>query len=185
VGLDQSAALLARAAHESGGCAPLPALVRADMRALPFADTAFDGATSLFTTLGYSTEEDDRRTIFEAWRVVRAGGFFVLDFLNRERVLASITPESQRVNGEYRVFERRRVDGGRRVIKRVRIERTSGGAPLADYEERVTLYAGDELRTLVQGAGFRVAQEWGSYDGAAWDPAVSPRHLFLALKDAR
>ena len=49
------------------------------MRSLPFTGRAFDGATSLFTSIGYSTEPDDRRTIAEAYRVVRPGGFFVLE----------------------------------------------------------------------------------------------------------
>ncbi len=186
VGLDRSAELLARAASESKGNSARWRLIRADMRTLPFTEAAFDGATSLFTTLGYSTEDDDRRSIAEAWRVVRAGGFFLLDFLNRDRVLAEVRPMSERVNGAYRVFERRRVQNGRRVIKRITIERDGGGgAPLADYEEQVTLYTGEELRALLQGAGFRVAHEWGDYDGSAWEARQSPRHLLLAFKDRR
>jgi SAM-dependent methyltransferase len=185
VGLDASAALLAEAARtwRRFGSAAHPALVRADMRALPFSDGLFDGATSLFTSVGYSTEEDDRRTIAEARRVVRPGGFFVLDFLNRERVLAEVRPESSRVNGEFRVAERRRVqDEGRFVVKRVTIERVDGGGPVADYEERVTLYSSDELRALLQCGGFRIVEEWGDYAGGAFELRSSPRHLLFAVK---
>jgi SAM-dependent methyltransferase len=185
VGLDRSAELLARAAREPKGNGARARLVRGDMRSLPFTRGAFDGATSLFTTLGYSTEDDDRRVLDEAGRVVRDGGFFLLDFLNRERVLADVRPETERVNEGYRVFERRRVQNGRRVIKRITIEREGSGAPVADYEEQVTLYAGEELSALLEGAGFRVAHEWGDYEGSPWDSRSSPRHLFLAFKDRR
>ncbi len=186
VGLDRSSALLACAASEAAAAGVCAQLVRADMRELPFREDAFDGATSLFTTLGYSTEDDDRRTIGEASRVVRDGGFFLLDFLNRERVLADPLPETERVNGEYRVRERRRLqDGSRRVIKRVTIERAADGATVADYEEQVMLYREEELRALIESAGFRVDSEWGDYDGSVWEPEQSPRHLLLAFKGSR
>lgn len=185
VGLDRSTALLSAARRRFTKGASV-ALVRADLAAPPFASRAFDGVTSFFTTFGYDTEERDQLMLHEAARVLVGGGFLLLDVLNRDVVLASEAPaETRRSSGDVRIFERRRFDdGGRRVVKRVTIEPAEGGAPLADYEERVTLYEADELREMVAAAGLVVRREWGSYEGAPFDSKTSARHVLFASKEA-
>ena len=182
-GIDLSPELLRQARafrDETGGDWPL---VRGDMRRLPWRSGAFGGALSLFTSFGYFEEEEDRRTLGEAARVVRPGGFHVLDFLNREKVLAHPKPEGERSSGGYRILERRRVVGGdRRIVKRVVIE-SEGGETVADYEERVNLYGPDELRGLLESAGLRPAHEWGEYDGSPFDAGTSSRHVFVSFRE--
>ncbi len=184
VGLDQSAPLLAEA-HRRLASAGAVRLVRGDMRALPFPAASFDGATSLFTTLGYDAEADDRRILAEVARVLVAGGFFLLDFLNRERVLAAGPSHSVVAREGYRISENRRlIDAGRRVAKLVRVEPIEGGDLLTEYEERVTLYGADELRDLVGGVGLALRHVWGGYDGAPFDRESSTRCILFAERKA-
>lgn len=180
VGLDLSPSLLEEAARTG-----VP-LVRGDMRALPFAEGRFDGLTSLFTSFGYFSRDEDRTVVQEAVRVLRPGGFHVLDFLNRDRVLAHPNPESERESRGWRIRERRRIedeDGGR-VVKRVTVLGESSEEPVVDYEERVNLWGAAELTELLRASGLRVLREWGEYDGASFDPRASSRHVWLSVKES-
>jgi ubiquinone/menaquinone biosynthesis C-methylase UbiE len=183
-GLDLSPVLLAEASRlraEERGRWPL---VRADFRRLPFRDASFDGVTSFFTSFGYFGDEEDRRGLRDAARVLTPGGFHFLDFLNPETVGRHPTPETERVQGEWRIRERRHVESGRNVVKRITIRPRAGGEPVADYEERVTLYAAAEIRGLLSEVGLRVVEEWGDYDGAPFEPARSSRHVFLSARES-
>jgi SAM-dependent methyltransferase len=181
VGLDLSAALLAEA-----GRLGVP-LVRADMRDLPFASGRFDGVTSLFTSFGYFSRQEDRAVVREAVRVLKPGGFHVLDFLNRDLVLAHPNPLSERESRGFRIRERRRLEseGGGRVVKSVTVVAAASGHPVAEYEEGVNLWSAEELRALLAGSGLRVLHEWGEYDGSPFDAATSSRHVWLSAKDSR
>lgn len=183
IGIDLSPTLLAEASrarqHEGGDWA----LVRGDMRALPFGPAAFDVVASFFTSFGYFGETDDRRALAEAARVLRSGGRHVLDYLNRETVLAHPNRVSERAEGAYVVREDRRIaDEGRRAVKRIEI-RAAGGETLARYEERVTLYSPDEVRAFLRDVGLDPLSEWGDYDGSPFDPSHSARHVLVSGKE--
>jgi SAM-dependent methyltransferase len=183
-GLDLSPTLLEQARtarRDAGGNWPL---VRGDMRVLPFADGSFDVVASFFTSFGYFDEDADRRALAGAARALRPGGWHVLDYLNREEVLAHPKRVGERTQGGYLVREERRIeDGGRRAVKRVEIRGSeAAAAPLARYEERVTLYRPEEIRALLAQAGLAPVHEWGDYSGARFDAATSPRHVVLSRK---
>ena len=183
-GIDLSPTLLRearRARQLEGGDWPL---VRGDMRALPFLSRSFDVVASFFTSFGYFGEAEDRRVLAESSRVLRAGGRHVLDYLNREMVLAHPNRTGERVEGPYVVREERRIEGeGRRVVKQVEI-RDQGGEILARYEERVTLYTPAEIRSFLSAAGLSPLAEWGDYDGTAFDPLRSARHVLVSGKES-
>jgi SAM-dependent methyltransferase len=182
VGLDLSEALLAEARRvrtQAGGNWPL---VRADMRSLPVSNGRVDGVTSLFTAFGYFDAEGDRRALAEVGRVLRPGGFHLLDFLNRERVLAHPNPDTERVSGDWRIRESRRVEDGR-VVKRVLVQPAAGGAPVADYEERVTLHGRKELESMLKDVGLVVRQVWGEYTGEPYHPDDSSRLVLLSVRE--
>jgi ubiquinone/menaquinone biosynthesis C-methylase UbiE len=184
VGLDLSADLLREAVRVRGAAAGAWPLLRGDMRSLPVADQGADVVTSLFTSFGYFPEEEDDAVLAEASRVLRSGGYHVLDFLNREQVLRHPTPRTERRSGEWTIREDRRIEGDRRVVKRVVVSPAAGGAPVADYEERVTLYSPPELRELLGRHGLRPQRECGEYDGAPFRPESSSRFLVVSRKAA-
>jgi SAM-dependent methyltransferase len=200
VGVDLSPVLLAEARRTVGGARGVPSLVRGDMRALPFRESSFDGVTSLFTSFGYFSAAEDRAVLAGCARVMRPGGFLLLDFLNRDFVLAHHNPKSDRTAAGYRIVEERWLTAGeRQAIKRVRIY-SAGGGPregepregescegescVADYEERVHLYTGEELRVWLEECGLSPRREWGDYDGTPFASGQSPRHLFLSTKES-
>ncbi|WP_030159565.1 class I SAM-dependent methyltransferase [Glycomyces sp. NRRL B-16210] len=89
-GTDISVAALARAAREALGRGVPLALAAADMRALPFADGAFDAVVSADNSLPHLlTEEDVRAALSQMRRVLRVGGLLVVSVRDYDAILRS------------------------------------------------------------------------------------------------
>ncbi|MCA9728879.1 MAG: class I SAM-dependent methyltransferase, partial [Candidatus Eisenbacteria bacterium] len=174
VGIDRSPALLRRAREREGG----HALVRGDMRELPFAAGAFGAAVSLFTSFGYfDREAEDRAVLAEAARVLTRHGRFVLDYLNPGPTVAHLIPRSSRIVGDREVEERRWLDeSGPFLRKEVRV----AGDPPVVYQERVRLYEPDRLVAQLSACGLEVRDRWGGYQGQEYAAEQSARLILLA-----
>lgn len=158
-GLDYSRDLLAAA----GAATPGARFLRGDMRALPFG-RRFDAVVMFFTSFGYfETDVEHARVLSEVARVLVPGGRFLLDYVRREDVIASLEPESSEERDGYRIDSRRRItDDGRRVEKDVALTRPDGST--LDYTESVRLYGPDEVRGMLAVAGFEAV---GAIDAPA------------------
>jgi SAM-dependent methyltransferase len=168
VGLDLSGVLLSEARRAS----PSARLVRADMRRLPFADDAFGGLTSFFTSFGYfRSRAEDRRVALEARRVLRTGAPFMLDFFNAERVREELVPRDQRRIGDQLVTQTRRIVEDT-VVKRIRIQRPETDEPAREFEERVRLYSASELASLLAAEGLETRHRFGDYGGGSFDASA-------------
>src|SRR5258705_8525470 len=161
-----------RRARERGDAA----LVRGDMRALPFRDGSFALAVNLFTSFGYFLDEDEnRRVVSQVAAALAPGGHFVLDYLNAEQVRRTLKLAEQAKGRE--VLVRRRIDGTNRfVIKEIEL-RDEGRR----VEERVRRHGGEDPAALLTGAGLRVAAQFGDYDGAAAGHDA-PRVILVAAR---
>jgi SAM-dependent methyltransferase len=169
VGLDLSMPLLRRARTVSS--APF---LRADLRHLPIRDRAVDVALSLFTSFGYfDTDAEHASALAGMARTVRAGGWFVLDFLNADMVRESVKASRSEVSGERDTQVRRYLsDDMRYVIKEIRL------ADAREFTERVRLFGVDELLALLRAAGVEVRFQFGDYAGAPVSERC-PRVLLL------
>jgi SAM-dependent methyltransferase len=166
-GLDYSRDLLKVARERVHGIARTDIrLVRGDMRRLPF-PCAFDAVFNFFTSFGYfQSDEENRAVALEVARVLRPGGRFFIDYVNPRYVARTLTPETVREDGGFRIRERRWIDQARRrVNKTVRVDR--GGREVARLEESVRLYEAPDFAALLASAGLEVTGLYGDYDGAA------------------
>jgi SAM-dependent methyltransferase len=179
VGFDLSRAMLRRARERTD-----VALVRGDMRALPFRHATFALAVNLFTSFGYFLSDDEhRRVVHQVAAALAPGGYFVLDYLNAEQVRRTLEASEQaaRLRGaaerrtEVRVT-RRIGEDGRFVIKEIEL-RDEGRR----FQERVRLFRPDELATMLTDAGLQVHARFGDYDGAPPTPD-SPRVILIAVR---
>ena len=176
IGLDLSLSLLLNAK----GADPEEALVRADMRVLPFARDHFAAVASFFTSFGYfRCDDDDGRVLLEIRRVLRDGGYLLLDFLNSRRVRETLSPRDEsEIDGRQVVQERRLVDGGRAVKKTIRIGGEGGREPEV-FHERVRLYSATELKTLLTSCRLTPERWFGDYAGGPLTESA-PRVIALA-----
>ena len=155
-------------------------LVRADMRLLPFRQDAFDVVTSYFTSFGYFDDEgDDLEVLREVRRILKPGGSFLLDFMNADQVVANLRTEDRRtVSGVDVVQERRLVERGRIVEKRITIGAREG-LPRREFVERVRLYRPEELDAMLARAGLTPGLRFGGYERSPFT-LESPRYIVLA-----
>ncbi|HEY2026434.1 MAG TPA: methyltransferase domain-containing protein [Gemmatimonadaceae bacterium] len=174
VGLDLSPSLL-RAARGDDRTAPL---VRADMRALPFASRTFGLVVNLFTSFGYFRDDAQHlRVISEVARVTRPAGWFVLDYLHAEHVRRTLVPYDVRTVGSVTVEQERAISrDGRFVSKTITL-----GDLGRTFVERVRLFEPDELAALCTSAGFAVEGTYGDYAGAPLE-RTSPRAIVFARR---
>ncbi len=175
-GLDLSRPLI-EAARRS---VPRVHLVRGDMRQPPFRTDSFDVVTSYFTSFGYFDDEDeDLDVLREVRRVLRAGGRFLLDFLNADHVVANLKTEDRRMaSGTDVVQERRLVNGGRIVEKRITLTSTDGSSR-REFVERVRLYRPRELTSMLRSSGLVPGPSFGGYDRTPFS-GTATRYILVA-----
>lgn len=193
IGVDLSAPLLRAAKARTSAQTPT-GLLRADMRALPLADSAFGTVVSLFTAFGYFGGLDAHGDLLiEIARVLEPEGAWCLDYLNCRRVrrdLSRETASNERVVGPCRVTETKRLDsGGTRILKRVQIDPLPGrqeeaaerGIPSAglDYTEAVALFEPEALDALAARAGLVRRDALGGYDGRPFAPDTAERWILV------
>lgn len=195
VGLDLSRVLLSRARQhwrasaQPAGAGPKaalndfrPLLLQGDMRHLPLGSGAFDRVVNLFTSFGYFEQEADNLAVLcEVARVLKPGGLFAIDHINRESMLAGLKPETERLlPGGRRLIEKRRWDEPtRRVIKDVAATEPSG--QVKAWCESVRVYEPEELEELMRAAGLEPLRRFGDYGGSPWQP-TAPRLILIAQR---
>jgi ubiquinone/menaquinone biosynthesis C-methylase UbiE len=175
-GLDLSASLLAVARDRE----PRLRLARGDMRRLPFRDAAFSAIVNFFTSFGYFLNERDNAAVLsEVARVLGAGGAFLCDTFNRDRVLERLTPEERHRTGGKTIHIRRYWDPGtQRLNKEIRIEHEGN---FEVFRESIRAYSSEELLRLARGAGLEPAGLYGDFEGAVFSSS-SPRMILLARR---
>jgi SAM-dependent methyltransferase len=138
----------------------------------------------MFTSFGYFHDDAENwRVLSEVQRVLKPGGFFLFDFLNREQVISGLEAESERRSGQWQATERRRISG-ERVLKEVEIRDRRSGETALRYEESVRLFTPAEILAKIGELNFQRLRTWGSYRGEAFDGSASPRFILLLRKDA-
>lgn len=140
-----------------------------DMRRLPFEEEAFDWVLNFFTSFGYfERERENFRVLEEIARVLAPGGRFLIDFLNRDVVLANLKArEEQTIAGRHVSIQRWYDEETRRINKRMRLE--TPGKPSRTYLESVRAYSRDEVTIGSRWAGLQVNALYGNFAGEPFD----------------
>jgi len=158
-------------------------LVRSDMRRIPYRDY-FATVLSIFTSFGYfEADEDNLAVLQEAYRALRPGGIFLLDYLSRDWVVAHLVPEDERRLPDRVIRNQRRITpDGRRVEKVVTVA-PEGREPLV-FNESVRMYTGAEMRRMLASAGFTDVETYGSLSGES-SGRDSQRLVLVGRKGSR
>jgi SAM-dependent methyltransferase len=154
-GLDLSLTLLRLARQVTK--APL---VRADMRQLPIRLGSMDLTVNLFTSFGYFDRDSEHTAALnEMIGTVRAGGWFVIDFLNPAAVRRQLVPEETlQVSGSTVRVSRSVSPDGRYVCKSIHADHGR------EFRERVRLFEPEQMVHMLEGAGVTVQRRFGDYD---------------------
>lgn len=166
IGLDLSKNLLAIAKRNMKNEGAEFPLVRADMRRFPFRNRVFDAVICMFTSFGYlPSESEDLRSFKEVQRTLRRGGEFLLDLLNRDHLVKALQEREWAEFEPFYMLEKRSLDlqTSRLLSQWTIIRKDKRGVESLQHEVR--LYTLKRLKQMLRGAGLRVKEVHGGYDG--------------------
>lgn len=175
-GADLSVDLLRQVPGQETG---RPALVAADMRALPFGDGAFDVVLNLATSLGlFLDDAPARAALAEVRRVLPPAGRLLLEGMHRDDVVADFAPRVRWfLEDGTEVRARRRFDAVRCISREVL--RWRGPAGEGEKRHALRIRSAAEVIALVEASGLGIRQSLGDWDGSPFE-ARSPRLILLA-----
>jgi SAM-dependent methyltransferase len=159
-------------------CLEFPgAVVRLDLRNLPFPQACADGVLCAYTSWGYfATDLENLRQLQEFARVLRPGGVLLLDLAGRkviEQNAAAVGSGWYQAEEGYRERVRWSADG-----RRILAERILDGER---FRHDIWLPEDTEVRTFLNAAGFDLERAFGGLDGCPWAEAAE-RWIYRAIK---
>jgi len=142
-------------------------------------DLKFDLAVNLFTSIGYfEDDEENFAVIKKANSLIKNGGFFVLDYFNKNFLLKNLVPTSIISKNGLKITQNRSILGNR-VVKKIIIEKDGS---IEEFYESVRLYSHEEIDSFMNRAGFNIIKEMGDFYGNAYEEETSPRLILFAKK---
>lgn len=167
-GIDLSGYLLNQAANHIEN-EQLPAnLVHCDLLAFE-PNHKFDLITNLFTSFGYYNNPNDNQQVLDnAYQWLNDGGVFIIDTFGKEQAAHAIEPVhcTEYDNGDLR-FERPLLTDDMSLYSNEWILVRGKQAYRWEYEHFV--YSATELTQMLQSAGFKQVEIYGSFDKEAYD----------------
>ena len=149
-----------------------------DMRN-PFVSNYFDFVLNLFTSFGYfETRNEELKVFSTAYTALKPGGFFVLDYLNTDKIAAKLVPyEEKEVEGIRFRISKSVLD--RFIIKRIQF---SDKGKEYDFCEKVKLFSHDYFVELARAVNFKPVNVFGDYSLSNFDPGSSDRLICVFQK---
>jgi SAM-dependent methyltransferase len=188
VGLDLSGELLDVASEKLAAvyaqetdpsCAQVD-LVCSDMRDIPY-ESYFVTVLSLFTSFGYFQTDTENQEVFDAvYRALRPGGRFLIDYLNRDYVIANLVERDEVTLPDRHIQHVRCLTSGCRRVEKTTIV-TTGTGQAHEFHESVRMYSRREMIGMLDAAGFESIQCYGSLEGQSCD-RESKRLILIAEK---
>lgn len=132
--------------------------VQGDARATGLPAESFDHVFILGNSLGYLPDpSDDRRILLESFRVMKRGGWLLLDVMDGAKVRALVSPSAWYEIGDDIVVcrEREMLENTVRARELVLSKKTG---LIRDQTYAMRLYDSDSLPALVRDCGFQIQQ---------------------------
>ncbi|MCU0405393.1 MAG: methyltransferase domain-containing protein [Ignavibacteriaceae bacterium] len=139
----------------------------------------FDLTVNLFTSIGYfDNDEENYAVIKKAYDLLKSGGYFVLDYFNKEFLLKNLIPMTVFSENGQKIIQNRSIDGTR-IVKKIIIANNGSSE---EFYESVRLYSFEEIINYIKKAGFTIVKQYGDYFGNNYESESSPRLIIFAMK---
>jgi SAM-dependent methyltransferase len=181
-GVDSTEFLLAKARALAASEGLNVEWVREDMRRF-VRPQAFDLVINMFTSFGYFDDKgEDLAVLRHIHESLRPGGVFLIDVMGKERIARVFQPTTSEElpDGTLRIQRVEVFDDWTRLRNEWLLIR---GETVRRFRFHHTLYSGQELRTLLEQAGFPEVRLYGSLTGEPYGPEWN-RLLAVARKSA-
>tara|TARA_B110000211_G_scaffold230605_1_gene290421 strand:+ start:2493 stop:3224 length:732 start_codon:yes stop_codon:yes gene_type:complete len=131
-----------------------------DMRQI-FRTNYFDFALNLFTSFGYfKSSRDELNAILSAAKNLKKNGTLVIDFLNRDKVIAGLAPQETKTIDGIEFFISKEIKDNQ-VVKT--IEFTDAGKKYK-YQESVKLLSLSDFEGYLNKGNLQIKQVFGNYN---------------------
>jgi SAM-dependent methyltransferase len=184
VGLDLSRLHLQVARRMARATGAKVQWLQRDMRLIPDRLTGrFDAVINMFISFGYlESDAEDQRALAGVARVLKPGGRFLIDSVNRQFALRHLqSTDSVELNGTVLVFNQ----AFDPLTNRTSEERIAIEPDGTRHVSRISMryYSAAELVDLMEGVGLRTVSVWGGFDRSELS-SESQRMILLAEKVA-
>jgi SAM-dependent methyltransferase len=150
-----------------------------DMRS-PFRINYFDVVLNVFTSMGYfERRRDDERVFISAAQSLKQGGYFVVDFLNAQKVIENLRSEETKTIGNIR-FEIKREVQNDCIIKSILVLDED---KKLEFAERVRAYKLEDFESLAAIAGLKHTEVLGNYALDSFVEKSSDRLILIFKKN--
>jgi len=143
--------------------------IQDDMRTFVRKDS-FDLALSMFTSFGYLKDRnEDSLVLRNIFTSLRPGGRVLLDLMGRETLAKIFQPTSAETapDGSILVEQPQILDGWTRLRNTWTVVRKGKAR---QFTIELNLYSGQELRAMLEQAGFDDVKLYGNLDGGPYGP---------------
>jgi SAM-dependent methyltransferase len=156
-----------------------------DMRCLDFKNE-FDMVVNVFSSFGYfESDEDNEKVIHAVADALKKGGFFLIDFLNRDYLMKKLVPFDIRKENRKIIVQVRRIYNNF-VEKNILIfknnEVNALYPSLSRFLEKIKLYSVQDFERMFSKNRLRVLKKFGNYLGDPYNQKKSERLILLAQK---
>jgi SAM-dependent methyltransferase len=149
-----------------------------DMRQ-PFRSNYFDWVINFFSSFGYfKNENDNLRTISQAYNNLKKGGFFLIDFMNIEKVIPNLIANETIIEKGI-VFEINRFVEDGFIKKNILVK---DGDSQYNFQEQVMVLGIDHFKKYFEQTGFTIENIYGDYEFNVFNPKDSDRLIIIAQK---
>jgi SAM-dependent methyltransferase len=167
-GVDRTRFLLDKARDRAAGENVDVEWIQEDMRRFVRTDT-YDLVLSMFTSFGYSGDENDNIVVLHnMFESLKPGGAVLLEMMGKERLARIFQPTTSQTapNGSILVERHHVFSDWTRMGNEWIIIRKGG---VRSFKFHHTVYSGRELRGLLEDAGFTHVVIYGSLEGDVYD----------------
>lgn len=139
--------------------------LQGDMRTLPFHEE-FHIVLNLFTAMGYfGDDQEDEKFFASVYHSLKPGGAFMIDYLNRDRLLKNFQPKDWRSlpDGSI-VINEREYDAVKGLMndRRITLEENK---VVRDIASTIRFYAPRELIAMAARVGLSLESAYGDFEG--------------------
>lgn len=155
--------------------------VKSDMRQIPF-ENEFDAVFNLFTAFGYfDSDADHQEVINQVAKSLRRGGIFVIDMINRDRIMR-----------QYRENHWVKLEDGSVVLTEAKFDFVRGrnnehrtriwkNGKRNEFDIFLRMFTLPELIAMCEKAGLHYEKSYGDYTGEEVS-LTSKRYILVARK---
>ncbi|WP_143959586.1 SAM-dependent methyltransferase [Litoribacter populi] len=148
-----------------------------DMREV-YAKARFTHVVNLFTSFGYFSDEEDNIRVFQSvYESLKPGGFFLLDYLNPDKVIEVMKPQEVKAVDGVKFDIRKQVQDGF-IVKDIFFEDGSQ----YHFQERVQVLREEQFEHFFEKVGLELKVVFGDYNLAPFSFHESDRMIFIAQK---